>query len=88
MSSVVGITTLFLLSGMHSFQGIHTFEVIVHGPDELERIAYQDINVTRQEIAQVMWDIRASEPVDIMVNNYIANPSFFGNTFIPPIRCR
>ncbi len=63
-------------------QRTHVLQAFVMGLDESKRIAYQDPEITRREIAEVMRDIygdRASEPVDIVVNNFIANKYFFGN---------
>ena len=66
----------------------HVLEFIINGLDESKRIVYQDIEITRQEIYEVLRDIygdRASEPVDILMNNFISNPFFYGNVFHPHI---
>ena len=66
----------------------YVLEAIVPGLDESKRIAYQDVKITRQEIAPVMRDIygdRASEPIDIVINDFVANEYFFGNIFVPPV---
>ena len=69
-------------------QRSHVLEAIVVGLDESKRIAYQDPEITRQEIYEVMRDIygdKASEPVDILLNDFIANPYFYGNIFEPAV---
>ena len=75
---------VFITWGAQFPNPTNVLEALVMGLDESKRIAHQDPEITRQEIAQVMRDIygdRASEPVDIIINNFIANPFFFGNIF-------
>lgn len=77
----------FVNWGIRFPEPLHILEAIVTGIDESKRIAYQDPEITRQEIAQVMRDIygdRALEPVDILVNDFIGNPFFFGNLLRVP----
>lgn len=79
---------LFLTWGAQFPEPTHVLEAVVLGLDESKRIAYQDPEITRQEIAQVMRGIygdRASDPVDIIVNDFIANEFFFGNILTVPV---
>ncbi len=74
----------FITWGARFPESTHVLEALVVGLDESKRIAHQDVEITRQEIAQVMRDMygdRAREPVDIIVNDFVANPFFFGNIF-------
>ena len=51
-----------------------------------KRIAYQDPNITQQQIADVMSNIygeRASGPVDIVMSDFIINPFFLGDFSAP-----
>lgn len=50
--------------------------------DEAKRIAFQDLSVTSQEIASIMRNIygdSASDPVDIIMHDFIVNPYFLGS---------
>ena len=50
--------------------------------DEAKRVAYQDLETTREEIAEIMRNIygeRASEPIDIIMHDFIVNPYFYGD---------
>ena len=50
--------------------------------DTALRVAYQDPKITMQQIAQVMRNIygeKASDPVDIIMHDFIVNPYYFGD---------
>ena len=50
--------------------------------DAAERISFQEKEITRRQIGEVFRSVygdKASDPVDIIVGDFIANPYFFGN---------
>ncbi len=79
---------LFATWGQRLAEPTHVLEAVVFDLEESKRVVYQDPEITRREIGQVMRDIygdRASEPLAITQNNFIPNPYFFGNLVgIPP----
>ena len=61
---------IFSTWGAQFPQRTNVLVAFVDGLDESKRIAHQDLEITRQEIAQVLRDIygdRASEPTDIIM---------------------
>ena len=50
--------------------------------DIAERVSFQDKEITRRQIGQVLRTVygdKASDPVDIIMGDFIANPHFYGN---------
>ena len=50
--------------------------------DTALRVAYQDLEITKEQIAEVMRNIygeKASDPVDIIMHDFIVNRYFFGD---------
>ena len=50
--------------------------------DAALRVAQQNLEITKEQIAEVMRNIygdRASDPVDIIMHDFITNPYFLGN---------
>ena len=50
--------------------------------DTALRVAYQDLELTKQQIGEVMHNIygdKASDPVDIIMHDFIVNPYFYGD---------
>ena len=50
--------------------------------DTALRVAYQDLEITKEQIAEVMRNVygeKASDPVDIVMHDFIVNRYFFGD---------
>ena len=67
----------------------HILEAYLIG-DEAWRVSRQDLEITKEQIAEVLRNIygeRASDPIDIIMGDFIVNPYFLGNlmTAIPGV---
>ncbi len=71
---------IFIPWGSYFPEKPHILEAVLTG-DTAKRVAYQDLELTREQIAGVMQNIygdSATDPIDIIMHDFIVSPYFYG----------